>query len=305
MRTRLLVSLAWACAVGGMACGETPYGIGAHVTTSDRDPARVRQTLLAAELAGIGYIRSDVRMADLRRSDGTLDFAAYDRLVDDLAARNIRWLPILYGYGTRGRDDVSRYTDDDFRRYGEFVEAFVRHFGVRVPVVEIWNEANLDHFFKGADPALYARLLRTAHAAVKRADPSVRVAFTGTAGVPLDWIEKAFQAGATNAFDVMNVHPYSHPRAPEGVLDARLEGLRALLAKHGCGDRPVWITEIGWPTQASRLTLASVLLAGLKTARPVGAGRYVVEVSGAPVFFTGARLDADESRPPVFAADER
>ena len=263
MKARLLTLLVLASAA---VCGETPYGICAHVTTSDRDPARVRQTLLAAELASIGCIRSDVRMADLRRADGSLDFTAYDRLVADLAARNIRWLPILYGL--RGRDDVARYTAEDFRRYGAFVETFIRHFGVRVPVVEIWNEANLDHFFKGADPVLYAKLLRTAHAAVKRANPSVRVAFTGTAGVPLDWIEKAFKAGATDAFDIMNVHPYSHPRAPEGILDVKLEGLRALLAKHGCGDRPVWVTELGWPTQAPRLTLASVLLAGLKTARP-------------------------------------
>ena len=30
-------------------------------------------------------------------------------------------------------------------------------------------------------------------------------------------------------------------------------------------------------------------------AKPVGAGRYAVEVSGAPVFFVGARMDAGKT----------
>lgn len=268
MRFRLSIVLAPLLALGatGSSVALSPYGICAHVTTSDAAEPLLGKSLLSAELLGVGWIRSDVRMRDIRRSDGSLDFSPYDRLVEDLAARDIRWLPILYGL--RGRDDVARYTAEDFRRYGAFVEAFVRHFGTSVPVVEIWNEANLDHFFKGADPALYAKLLRTAHAAVKSANPSVKVAFTGTAGVPLDWIEKAFKAGATNAFDVMNVHPYSHPRAPEATLGGQLRDLRGLMERHGCVARPIWITEIGWPTHSRRLTLASVLLAGLKTARP-------------------------------------
>ncbi len=37
----------------------------------------------------------------------------------------------------------------------------------------------------------------------------------------------------------MNVHPYSHPRQPEGSLDVRLEKTRSLMAKYGDADKPL------------------------------------------------------------------
>ncbi len=90
----------------------------------------------------------------------------------------------------------------------------------------------------------------------------------GTAGVPLDFIEKIYQNGGGAFFDAMNIHPYSHPYAPEGDLDRKLETLRALMAKYGDAEKPIVITEHGWPTHNASMKGAAIIRAGLAIARP-------------------------------------
>ena len=250
--------------VRGEVVAAYPYGVCAHVTRSERTPDRLRGTLDAMRLAGLRYVRSDIDAHRLLRADGTYDFAVYDPLVDELESHGVRLLPILYGY----KPGEWKGSPEDLVRQEAYVHSFVSHYGRRLPVIEIWNEANLWQFFASADPVRYAEVLKASYRGAKRADPRVRVAFTGTAGVPLDWIRAAFAAGATNSFDVMNVHPYSHPGQPEGLLDVKVEKLRALMDEFGCGDCPIWFTEIGWPTHSVSIAHSSVLLAGLKTARP-------------------------------------
>jgi hypothetical protein len=66
----------------------------------------------------------------------------------------------------------------------------------------------------------------------------------------------------------MNIHPYSHPYAPEGDLDRKLETLRALMAKYGDAEKPIVITEHGWPTHNASMKGAAIIRAGLAIARP-------------------------------------
>ncbi|MGN0847275.1 MAG: hypothetical protein ACI4RA_07820 [Kiritimatiellia bacterium] len=239
-----------------------PYGVCAHVTRSERDAYRRTRTMDCMELAGMRLVRSDFDARTVVRKDGTYDFSAYDTLVRELEARKMTLLPILYGL-------EGPQPPKDMEAYRAYIRAIIQHFGARYfPVVEIWNEANLNGFFRGADPVAYARTLKVAYEAVKSVDPSIRVTFTGTAGVPLDWIRKVLESGAAQSFDVMNVHPYSHPGQPEWAMDLQTEKLRALLAEFGRGDVPIWFSEIGWPTHSLRIAYEHVLLAGLKVARP-------------------------------------
>ncbi len=247
--------------VAALAAGESvyPYGVCAHVTRSERDAYRFGRTMDCMDLAGIRYVRSDFDARAVVRKDGTLDFSGYDALVDGLAARGMTLLPILY---------ARQNPPEDLEQYRDYVRRIITHYGKKFPVVEIWNEANLDGFFRSGDPVAYARTLKAAYEAVKSVDPSIRVAFTGTAGVPLEWIRTVLANGAAQSFDIMNVHPYSHPARPEGMMDVQTERLRELLAEFGRGDAPIWFTEIGWPTHTQSTAFTSILQAGLKVARP-------------------------------------
>ena len=231
-----------------------PYGVCGHILHAS---AAVRARHLdAMQLAGIKYVRSGIygdSESELRMADATLA---------DLEKRGMKLLMLLFG----NEKDCCE-PPHDLVSWSNCVDRIVRRYGDRVPVFEVWNEANLNGFFHGADPVRYAEVLRVACDAGHAANPKCRFTFTGTSTIPLDWIEKVYAAGGTN-FDAMAVHPYSHPYRPEGVVDMHTERLKELMAKYGLGDRPIWFTEIGWPTHTESLEYSSVLLAGLKVARP-------------------------------------
>ena len=100
------------------------------------------------------------------------------------------------------------------------------------------------------------------------AAPSPRVLFGGTAGVALDFIRPVYEAGGKDFFDAMVIHPYSHPFAPDGRLEKVIASLRALMAEFGDADKPIIFSEHGWPTHNASIKGASLMLAGLKIARP-------------------------------------
>lgn len=241
-----------------------PYGVCAPVTSKDRCDYRLKETLAAAELAGARYIRSDFYCYRLKTKDGGWDFSTYDGVVDKLEQQGVTLLPIIYNNAP-----ATTVPPSNLESWKEYVATIVRHYGKRLPVVEIWNEPNLDSFYKGADPVSYAATLRAAYQAIKEVDSDICVAYGGLAGVPISWIRKTFEAGVTNCFDIMNVHPYSHPAQPEGALDVRIEQLQELMAEFGIADRPIWLTEVGWPTQAKTIPFQNILLSGLKLARPL------------------------------------
>ena len=240
------------------------YGVCAHLYRV-KDPEERAEECAWIAATGIGRVRFDFEWRLMQKEPGApFDFSHYDAVVADAARCGLTVLPILFGVPSWA-DPVWEHPDD----WAAFVEAVVAHYGDAFPDVEIWNEENLRIFWKHApDPARYLETLRVAYAAAKRANPRVRVLFGGTAGVPLDFIGMVYELGGADCFDAMNVHPYSHPAQPERSLDARLEALRALMAEHGDADKPIVITELGWPTHDARVDGLNVLRAGLAVACP-------------------------------------
>ncbi|MBR0284024.1 MAG: hypothetical protein IJQ78_02275, partial [Selenomonadaceae bacterium] len=58
------------------------------------------------------------------------------------------------------------------------------------------------------------------------------------------------------------------PQPPEYFLDEALGRIRGVMARHGDAEKPIWITEIGWPTHTAALPEQNLLLAGLRVAQP-------------------------------------
>ncbi len=293
------LALAFAAATVAANVAPTPYGVCAHLHRV-RDPEfRAKECRRIAE-AGFGRVRFDFEWWRIQKGPGEpFDFSHYDAVMADAEAAGLTVLPIIYGNPLpKWADPIWEHLDE----WGRYVEAVVAHYGDRLPDIEIWNEQNLKGFWHHEpDPARYAEVLKVAYLAAKRGYakcaaqkqlsgkaalnrlsgeaalnggdargevPAPRVLFGGTAGTPWDFIEGVYQAGGGPFFDVMNVHPYNHPRAPEGNLDARLEKLRALMVKYGDAEKPIVITEHGWPTHHMKIDSLYILRAGLKIARP-------------------------------------
>ncbi len=245
-----------------LSTGAAPYGVCAHLPRHDAD-FRERECAAIAAL-GASTVRFGVSWRGMQKSpDAPLDFSKLDAIVAETEAHGRTILPILY-WPPKWAQPIYEHLDE----YAAFIEAVVSRYGERFPAIELWNEPNLKHFWgEEPDPAKYALVLKAGYEAAKRAGSPI-VYFGGTAGVPLDYIRKVYEAGGGPFFDAMNVHPYSHPYAPEGDLERKLENLRALMAEYGDAEKPIVITEHGWPTHKMGIPSVSLLLAGLKTARP-------------------------------------
>ena len=259
MKTRCIIMFLTAAASAAVVAAENPYGACAHVTRGE-PPAR---TCAMMRIAGMGWVRSDFDWRGIETKKGEWNFANFDRVVAECEAEGVRLLPIL-GYSVPWAHPAHEHLG----AWGEYVRRVVTRYGKRLPVVEVWNEENIPHFWKSPNPTNYVALLRRTYETAKRAEPEVRVAFGGTAGVPLGFIEEVYKLGGAKWFDIMNIHPYSHPGRPEGSMDAQIEKLRGVMAKYGDAKKPLWITEVGWPTHRQGMGQGEVMLAGLKAARP-------------------------------------
>ena len=259
MKARCIIMFLTAAASAAVVAAENPYGACAHVTRGE-PPAR---TCAMMRIAGMGWVRSDFDWRGIETKKGEWNFANFDRVVAECEAEGVRLLPIL-GYSVPWAHPAHEHLG----AWGEYVRRVVTRYGKRLPVVEVWNEENIPHFWKSPNPTNYVALLRRTYETAKRAEPEVRVAFGGTAGVPLGFIEEVYKLGGAKWFDIMNIHPYSHPGRPEGSMDAQIEKLRGVMAKYGDAKKPLWITEVGWPTHRLGMGQGEVMLAGLKAARP-------------------------------------
>ena len=152
----------------------------------------------------------------------------------------------------------------DLAEYDRFVRAVVERYKGRVAGYILWNEPNLALEWSGLppDPEAYVALLKTGYEAVKAVDPAATVLSAGLAPTntrndeAMDdrlFLEAMYRHGAADYFDVLAAHPYGFGRPPDdprgangGLNMARLEDLRAIMEAHGDGDKPVWITEMGW-----------------------------------------------------------
>jgi hypothetical protein len=256
----------------------SPYGVCVHLHRV-KDPAERAEECRWIASTGIRRVRFDMEWWRVQKKPGgPFDFSHYDKVVADAEAQGLTPLPILFDI-PKWAEPVWEHLDE----WGAFVEAVVDHYGNRFPDIEIWNEENLRHFWKhDPDPKRYAEVLKTAYEAAKRANSRVRVLVGGTAGVPLEFIEGVYKAGGAPYFDAMNIHPYSHPRQPEGNLDVQLEAVRALMAKYGDAEKPLLITELGWPTHEASLGSAAILRAGLAIARPEQKSWRIVYAATSP-----------------------
>lgn len=224
-----------------------PYGICAHISRSGERP-HIDKTLSAAKDAGISWIRTDLDWDGMEFQKGKWKFSHIDSMLEKARAANVKILPIL-AYTVPWASPAYKHLDE----WGNYVKTVAARYKDDFDFWEVYNEPNVKIFWKEDSPrgADYAKLLERSWREIKSADPSSKVLYSGTAGVPLHFIEDSLKAGAGKYFDIMNIHPYNWGGGgrPEAIA-GEVEKLRKLMDRYGIGDKPIWITEVGWPTSA-------------------------------------------------------
>ncbi|MGZ4171444.1 MAG: hypothetical protein ACXVRN_08770 [Solirubrobacteraceae bacterium] len=194
------------------------------------------------------------------------NFHLTDMIVGDAARDRLTVLPtVLY---TPSWDAVTNPNGIDTPRrdapYAAYLTALIGRYGPRgsfwranpgVPKLpirswQIWNEPNLSYYWKQPFASTYVSFLRTAHAAIKKADPGGQVvlgALTNTAWKSLGQIYKV--KGARDLFDVVSVNGFT--RIPANVMLFMLF-VRHAMSRFGDGAKPLLATEISWPSAKGR-----------------------------------------------------
>lgn len=136
----------------------------------------------------------------------------------------------------------------DFERY---VGAVVDRYGNRIDAYQIWNEANIEQFWRGT-PQLMADLTARAYDAIKRRNPQATVVAASTGSRWIKGFERFYPEylNALSAynwpFDAYGVHLY--PLASGSPRDrAYLLGMfRNTLHVANAPGKPIWETEINY-----------------------------------------------------------
>jgi len=225
-------------------CPDSYYGVGAHITFGD---PLMPQKLAKMREAGIRGVRTDFLWGGVEPNPGEWHFESLDRTLDEAEKNGVAVFPVLLYSAPWAKPAV-----DHLDEWCNYVKTTVTRYKNRVRTWEIWNEENLEGFWtRKPSGEEYTKLLKASYETIKAVDPDFTVIFGGLAGVPLDYIEEAFKAGAGNYFDVMNIHPYRVGFFSTAAGDQLLEDIAAvrnLMEKYHCSDKPVWITEMGWAT---------------------------------------------------------
>ena len=200
--------------------------------------------------AGIGWIRDEVYWSEVEKEKGVFRFPpAYERYLKAARGRGIEVLLILdfsnpLYTGSDKRAPANDAERQAFARYCREVVQRCRPLGVRH--YEIWNEPNASTFWRPQpNPEDYARLLEAAYRSCKEADPKATVLGCSTAGTDLDYIGRVSRAGGASFMDGVSFHPYCQPSPPERRLMTDIAKVQK-----AAPDKPLWITEFGYPTYA-------------------------------------------------------
>jgi hypothetical protein len=197
-----------------------------------------------------------------------IDFSATDRILAEAVAHGLTVLPVvIYApawdsaphpagtYAAPARDGpYAAYLTALIRRYGprgSFWAANPRLARHPIRQWQIWNEPNFE-FFWGTRPFApsYVSLLRSAHAAVHRADPGAKVVLAGLPQLAWDYLEQIYSVrGARGSFDIVAAHPYT--AQPANVIRF-LDDMHRVMIAHGDGNKPMLVTETGWNSTAGQ-----------------------------------------------------
>lgn len=242
------------------------FGLSQEIHPTDA-PADAAFQISSIVGMGGGVIRRDVRWREIEPTEGQFDFAAQDRIQDAIDAAGLETIGIIDEPPMWATMDGSPEGAPKPDKVAAFSGALAAHFRGRVAAWEIWNEENAGYRFwqPREDPAAYADALVQSHDAIVAADPAAKVVLGGL--FYLDYgvvegaepfLEEAYLARPDlgHHFDALGLHPYARypPKvAPEEEstmersVGRMISRTRALLAHHGDGDKPIWVTEVGWP----------------------------------------------------------
>jgi len=240
---------------------ESPFAVDAFLSW------RVSSFELAAEAAkimnriGIIWMRDRISWNDVQPAKGKWNWEKYDAAAKAQYVNGMKVLQVFQDTAVwaserqTGKDSLcQKYAPDDTYLYYRWAANAASRYKEEVSAWELWNEFDIPVFFMGSADE-YARILKAGYLGIKKGNPYAAVlsgsitfgsgditfgpqTFSDKEGER--FIEKVFENGGGEYFDILNVHHYG---PVEGVAE-KIKRCKDLMRRYGYS-KPIWLTEIG------------------------------------------------------------
>ncbi len=211
------------------------YGIQAqiHMNTD--------QTLDQVQQLGLGWVKQQIRWADLEPNPGEPNWPALDAIFAAAGEKNIRVMVSVVDAPDWARSVTAEDKagpPDDYQHYVTYVSELVRRYSGVVGAVEIWNEQNIDREWYtagGLSAANYVTLVSQSAAAIHEVDPGVIVISGALSPTGFDdgvgaiddfrYMQQMIDAGLLDHVDCVGAHANGYNLPPnQSAEDALAAG---------------------------------------------------------------------------------
>ena len=198
-------------------------------------------------------IRTSLRTNFIGPPDDPNRFKKLDELFNKLYSKNPNLEPILEGTPPWAAISSDRLTEaqvakrpttvpPDPVKYAQIVEDVVQRYGDRIRSYEIWNEADINQFYRGT-PDEYIHLLKIIVPILRKHAPHARIMTTGMSGYHEEFLRKLVDSGALKLVDMIAFHPYAGKGPAWDMPYGLLEG--SMLSRGV--DTEIYCNESGFP----------------------------------------------------------
>lgn len=221
------------------------FGVASHVERVGFDGSG----MMAASL-GFSEVRNEITWSWNEKTRGQYKWS--QKYIDgfgELHANGVKLLALVaYGNKLYGSERTPS-TPEAVEAFGTYAREIARTFDV--VGLEVFNEFNHrpSDASCGQSATCYLPLLESVHRQVKAEFPDLPIVAGSTAYYDRDWFISLWQNGGLEYTDAIGYHPYEawRDRAPDS-LGPIVQQSHTDMQEHGGADKPVWITEFGYPT---------------------------------------------------------
>lgn len=239
-------------------------GFSAHPLTHAR--GSFKETIDVTKALGSSLLRDDYPMWQMYKEDGVTKKAFYEPFVGyPTMAREsgIQVLPVT-GPGPDNMGGVSwpptyetMQNTNVLEMWGNYLRSLAEMLKGKCDEIEVYNEWPGQAINKTkATPKAYAELLKTSAKALREGNTDVKVLAFCCFYSDTEWMDEVLTELGENPgqyFDVVTIHPYMNYWTdlpyPDADYVRGMENVRAVLEKHGVGDKPLYATEVGFSTE--------------------------------------------------------
>ena len=243
------------------------FGVAAGWAILHMTPQQLNAYMASIKALGVRWVRLDVDWAQVQPKATSYNWQSYDNVFAAAHANGLQTLGILDytpSWAVAPGCVVADRTkcQPNVNAYAAFAAAAsARYVPGGAHAWEIWNEPNWPRFWAPVpNPDVYAQLLKSSSAAIRRQDPKATIVLGGLSALgtvannipAATFLEDLYDDDAGDSFDAVAMHAYTYPYLPSDAQHApswqQLYQLYAVMQAHGDGDKKVWITEFGAPT---------------------------------------------------------